>query len=140
MEAIMEIPAKIESIITQLSKLKGFESVRFDQLLEDTSPEVSLKILARFSVTLKECLDCVDQGLAEDNSDMVWKACHKVAGSAELLGFVAYGKLSRQLNVDVKSIPDLDDHESVLIEYVTEGRNLLSHLARAFPDQANFLQ
>lgn len=139
MEGTMTGPNKIENVVTQLSKIQGFDSSLFDQLLEDTSPDVALKILARYHETLCECLEAVEQGLADDNADQVWKACHKVAGSAELLGFSTYGKLSRKLNVDIKTVPDLEGFQAILKDYLEQGRGLLKSIESAFSDFKAYL-
>ncbi len=139
MDTGTEINGKVENLIRNLAQSQGFEALLFNQLVEDTSPEVSIRILARFWETLSECLVCIEQGMKIEDADQVWKACHKVAGSSELLGFAVFGRRSRQLNNDVKSIPEIDSHESALVEYVTDGRALLANIDRAFPDHKNYL-
>lgn len=134
MENTMTGPNKIDRIIADFKEIPGFDRSLFDQLLEDTSSEVALKILARFHETLKECLQAIEEGLDADNADQVWKACHKVAGSAELLGFSNYGKFSRQLNVEIKMVPDLESQQSALERYLGEGQELLRRIESAFPD------
>lgn len=140
MENAMDMNGKIENLIKDLAIIDGFDSTLFDQLVEDTTPEVSIKILARFYETLSESLDLVEQGITKNDADQVWKACHKVAGSAELLGFAEFGKLSRRLNNDIKSAHQIEPFKTELKGYLEQGRAVLAKIHQVFPDHKSYLQ
>ena len=65
----------------------GFGERTFAKLLNDTNEGVVFAILARFKNTLLELQDTVREGLMGDDHQSIWKMCHKVSGSAALLGF-----------------------------------------------------
>lgn len=94
-------------------------------VIEDTSEVVVLRILAHFSESLKEAANAILSGIAGNEFEPAWRACHKIAGTAELLGFETLGQESRQLSALVKmnggSDPELVErlaqYAAVCLEY-----------------------
>jgi len=94
-------------------------------VIDDTSEEVVLRILAHFSQSLREAAKAVSLGIEGGDFDLAWRACHKIAGTAELLGFEKLGIDSRHLSVLVKEgsvkSPDVVDrlaqYAAVCLEY-----------------------
>lgn len=122
-----------------LKRLPNFDKSAFLQLIEDTGPLVVLRILARFETGIQESLGVIQQGIAQENSDMIWKACHKLTGSAELIGFKEFGAKSRKLNLDVKALPDIQAHIDELQHYLKEGQELSSLIKESFPRFQDYL-
>ena len=94
-------------------------------VIDDTSEEVVLRILAYFSESLREAAGAISSGIEKNDFDLAWRACHKIAGTAELLGFEKLGQDSRQLSVlakatgasDPDTIERLAQHASICSEY-----------------------
>lgn len=122
-----------------LKKLPHFDSAAFIQLIEDTGPVVVLRILARFEVGIQESIHAIQTGIAQENSDTIWQACHKMTGSAELIGFKDFGAKSRKLNRDVKALPDIQAHLEDLTHYLHDGEVLAGHIKESFPHFKNYL-
>jgi len=122
-----------------LKKLPHFDSSAFLQLIEDTGPLVVLRILARFELGIQESLNAIQEGIAQENSDTIWKACHKLTGSAELIGFKDFGAKSRKLNLDVKALPDIQAHLEELTHYLQDGQELSTKIKESFPQFKNYL-
>lgn len=122
-----------------LRRLPHFDGAAFIQLIEDTGPVVALRILARFEVGVQESLAAIKNGITQENSDSIWQACHKMTGSAELIGFKEFGAKSRKLNRDVKALPDIQAHLDELTHYLHEGEALLVHIQESFPQFKNYL-
>lgn len=122
-----------------LKKLPHFDSAAFVQLIEDTGPIVVLRILARFEMGIQESITAIQNGIAQENSDSIWQACHKMTGSAELIGFKDFGAKSRKLNRDVKALPDIQAHLDELTHYLRDGEELAEHIKHSFPQFKNYL-
>lgn len=84
-----------------------------------------MKILAHFCESLRDAARAISSSLETENFEQAWKACHKIAGTAELLGFSELGRVSRSLSVSVKDggvtssedIAQLTGHASACLEY-----------------------
>ncbi len=126
-------------VTAALKRLPHFDSAAFTQLIEDTGPVVALRILARFEVGVQESLAAIKNGMTQENSDLIWQACHKMTGSAELIGFKEFGAQSRKLNRDVKALPDIQTHLDELTHYLHEGKMLLAHIQESFPQFKKYL-
>jgi HPt (histidine-containing phosphotransfer) domain-containing protein len=122
-----------------LKRLPHFDSAAFIQLIEDTGPVVAMRILARFEVGAQESLAAIQKGIAQENSDSIWQACHKLTGSAELIGFKEFGAKSRRLNRDMKALPDIQTHLEELTHYLRDGEALLAHIQESFPQFKDYL-
>ncbi len=126
-------------VLSGLKKLPDFDKEAFITLTEDTDEQVILKILARYSVTLSESLEQINEGIKEDNGEKIWRACHKVAGSAELLGFRGFGTHSRALNMSLKTMTDPHIHMNEIQTYSQEGYQLLRSIEVIFPNLRTYL-
>ncbi|MBX9769309.1 MAG: hypothetical protein K2X47_18675 [Bdellovibrionales bacterium] len=126
-------------VYEELKKTGGFHSGSFERLTEDTDRDVTLKILAHFSLTLKESLGQVADGIQKDDAEILWKACHKIAGSAELIGFNNFGMHSRSLNLTLRAMKDLHAHATEIQGYLEEGQRLVAQIQAAFPNLKEYL-
>jgi HPt (histidine-containing phosphotransfer) domain-containing protein len=126
-------------VCKQLKTLSGFDSHAFNHLLEDTTASTVLRILARFSVSLNEAIPALERGSNSGESEVVWKAAHKLAGSAEMLGFKDFGKRSKDLSWQLKQVDHIGDSGEEVSIYIAQARQLSLHLANAFPNLKNYL-
>jgi HPt (histidine-containing phosphotransfer) domain-containing protein len=118
---------------------EGFSQTGFLQLLEDTGESTVLKILARFSESLREGGRGINAALLNDDCETIWKLCHKLAGSAELIGLKAYAVLGREISHQVKANPHLDGHRAeltIFLEWTDKVRTRMNHRC---PELKNYL-
>lgn len=130
---------ELEGVSRHLESYPNFDKSALTQLVEDTGPQVVLRILARFYVGLEEALNQVEQGIHSDNAEIIWKACHKLTGSAELIGFHEFGEYCRKLNLDMKALPDVSAHSEELHVFLSEGRKIISQIVISFPQRQDYL-
>lgn len=135
---------KIESVYN--SVLHSFEEVpdldlrEFLALKRDTNEEVVLKILARFRMTLTECLNNIDEGFKQGKTEMIWQAAHKIAGSAQLLGFRNLGVEARDLYIKLKNeISDTNEASREIQDFMRYGAMILQTIELKFPQHSDFL-
>lgn len=101
-------------------KQPDFDSKGFIELCRDTDENTVLQILARFVENLENCHRAIAEALKADDCDKAWKALHKVAGSAELLGFGIYGERARQLSFEIRAKLQLTAYQEELEQYLNE--------------------
>lgn len=138
-EATLVNESDFSEVLGNLKKVNTFDAPSFYTLKEDTSELVALKILSRFLGTLTESLNEATAGLEKENPEEIWRACHKSAGSAELLGFKSYAKNCRSLISILKSTPQIDLYNPDIQNYLDETRHLLESIRMAFPQFKNYL-
>lgn len=135
----MDLELDHENVFKELQKMPEFDSKAFQQLTEDTDQQVALKILARFSVTLLECLQQIEVGLQQDDGDSIWKACHKMAGSGELVGFKQFGSEARSLIANLKALNDTQSHLAEIQYFLTNGFSLKQKIESSFTNIKSYL-
>ncbi|WP_413559898.1 hypothetical protein [Bdellovibrio sp. HCB209] len=135
----METDSDLVGVSKELKSLTGFDSHAFNHLLEDTTPNTVLRILARFCMSLNEGIPALERGSNSGESEIVWKTAHKLAGSAEMLGFRDFGKKSKDLSWQLKQSDHLGAHSEEVVVYLSQARELAVQLAAVFPNQKNYL-
>lgn len=126
-------------VVNNFKEFKDFDIDSMLQLQQDTNQMVTLKILARFSITLEESLDLIEQNLKAENFEEVGKGCHKIAGSSDLIGFKKYSQKSRKISTGVKSLDAQKDLYSEVEQYLSEGRMILNFIRTTFPEYRQYL-
>lgn len=119
-----------------LSLLKGysrFNADLFEQLCSDTTEATAYKILGKFFENLKSSETQMMEALAADDSESVWKICHKLSGSAELLGFKYFGDYSRELSHQIKASRDLDQFQPELKMLCKDIKDISNVIVLCFP-------
>jgi hypothetical protein len=130
--------SNFDDILHRFKKIKDFNSDGLVQLKEDTDESVAIKILARFFITLEESLDLVSVSLKNHLLGDVSKGSHKIAGSADLVGFSTFAQKSRKISRDLKSAPiETAEIHLEVVEYLNEGQQMLKQMKEAFPDYKN---
>lgn len=98
----------------------------FDNLIHETSSDVVYDILVAFKDTLKECLGRLENpGLTPEEA---YKVCHKLKGSALLIGFKPLGEACVKAMAVVKepraSLPHPSIQETVRLAKATQSNVL----------------
>lgn len=94
MTTIQELHEKMEI----LAKFQGFNGTSLQTLADETSPDVTIKMLTEFSKTVSAEVRNIEKGLGDQDRLILKKAFHKLAGSGELLGFPFHGRRWRELS------------------------------------------
>jgi len=93
----------LTSKVRELGVLKEFDGLALLSLSQDTNSETVLKILVEYKKTLKESTDKIRNALAEGDAEVISRACHKLVGTSELLGFKAMATRCRSIEQNLKS-------------------------------------
>jgi HPt (histidine-containing phosphotransfer) domain-containing protein len=112
-----------------MSQYSGFDLKIFERLREDTDENVALRILTRFTVTLNECLQEIKSCQNDSDPERIWKALHKIAGSAELIGLSKLGQESRHLSYLIRNMSDFSVNESDLEDYLENAEKASKYLS-----------
>lgn len=96
----------------------------FDNLVQETDVSVVYEILQAFKGTLKECVSRLNEAEHLSAED-AYKVCHKLKGSALLLGFKALGDACVKAMVAVKEphvhLPHASTNEVLRLAQDTEN-------------------
>lgn len=120
-------------------KAHDFDRETFVHLYEDTSEETVIKILAHFSENLLESIKNIEVSRAEENCEIAWKLTHKLAGSAELLGFKNFGQYSRELSHLIRANPVYENHRQAIEDYLNTLQSLSDSIRSTFPSLRSYL-
>lgn len=132
---------QFQEILTKFKTVKNFDPHGLMQLKEDTDETVALKILARFFITLEESLAHVATSLNSGELIEVSKGSHKIAGSADLVGFASFARRSRKISRDVKGTPEMSSAElhHEVVDYLNDGKAMLNQMKQVFSDYKNYI-
>lgn len=131
--------SQLQAFLEHFMRKDFFDGRIFSNLLEDTNEETVIRILAHFNENLKEGILKITDSLAKEECEEVWKASHKISGSAELLGFKSYAHKSRDLSKQIRANPVFSVHESTIRSYLQETQMLSQEIVTAFPTLKAFL-
>lgn len=110
------------------------------QLYQDTDDNTVLQILARFHETLAESIQNIERVLdAQENRDSVWKAAHKIAGTAGLVGFASLGAKARDLSHQLRSNPDTLKSDEDIRQFLKFTRTNKEVISNALPNYRDYL-
>ncbi|HMN67993.1 MAG TPA: hypothetical protein PKC28_05590 [Bdellovibrionales bacterium] len=84
---------RVHNVLKRFANDTGFDQSKFKDLVEDTNPDTAIAILKEFNKTLGATIETLNA--EPSDKDGVGKACHKVAGSAALVGFLGIESLAR---------------------------------------------
>lgn len=121
------------------STAPGYEKAVLANLLEDTNEDTVLRILAHFNENLKDGCEKLKSATDQENSEVVWKTAHKIAGSAELLGFRDYANQSRELSRVVRATPVFDTHAEAIRVFLKATTELTAEISATCPGLNSFL-
>ena len=110
------------------------------QLYNDTDDNTVLQILARFHETLVESIQKIERALdSGENRDATWKAAHKIAGTAELVGFASLGHIARDLSHELKDAPATAESDESVRKFLKLIRTNKEVISTAFPNYRDYL-
>lgn len=135
----MELEQDLMTVANYLKTSSDFDIGAFNQLTEDAGALVALRVLARFCISADDSLKTIEAAIEEDNSEMAWKACHKLTGSCELIGLKAFGQRSRKLSSNIRAMPELHLHHTEVAQYLHDGRALIEKIETNFPRLKSYL-
>jgi hypothetical protein len=132
---------QFQEILIKFRTVKDFNPKGLLQLKDDTDETVALKILARFFITLEESLDHVALHLGHGELNEVSKGSHKIAGSADLVGFSTFAERSRKISRDVKVTTEItsSDLHHEIVDYLSDGKLMLGQMKQAFDNYKTYI-
>ncbi len=113
------LDGQIAALIKSLTCNPHFDAKACRQLVDDTDAETVLAILALFTKNLNSSYMALNINNVSSRSDEVQKIAHRIAGTAELLGFRALGALARELQFEFKMNPLPEDAGDKLNKFKT---------------------
>lgn len=109
------------------SKVEGYEAQQLLQLTDDTDEETVFKMLSLFCASLKKTSMDVEQAVENKDVKTIWSSTHKIASSADLLGFKAFGRLSRDLSHELKDSEEIN-HRANISAFLHQTKKLHSEM------------
>ncbi len=130
---------ELKFFLDHFSKKSDFNPEAFNHLYEDTNEETVIRILAHFNENLKDGAQKIKQSIPVKNIEEIWKAAHKISGSAELLGFKPYADQSRNLSRQMRADSVYENHVSEVETYLAYTADLSRQISAVFPGLTSFL-
>ncbi len=87
---------KLTSLSILASKRHLLDKGVFETLIDETNPDVVFDIVCAFRKTLTETIEKLSNSSTLSNED-IYKVCHKVKGSALLIGFASLAEESKHV-------------------------------------------
>lgn len=116
-----------------------FQEEIFAQLQDETTPEVALKILAKFIVNLNESRKQIENALREGASETAWRACHKLAASADLIGFGRLAEDNRALSRKLQNNFEIGFQATELHSLLLRIEKIEKAILKCFPQYKSYL-
>lgn len=138
-EGVRMISGELELFWKSFQSESEFDAKSFLDLYKETDEKTVLRILAQFRETLNTTLLVAKEALTQDQADELWKAFHKIAGSAELLGFKSFGDSARDLSHQIKANPDVHCHEPEIRNLLNWTNDLIQKISTGCPSLSNHL-
>lgn len=130
---------ELKSFFEYFNHKADFARQTFLNLYQDTNEETVIRILAHFNENLKEAVQKIHEAEAEENCETVWKSAHKLAGSAELLGFKRFAAAARELSNQIKANPFFESYTYEISTYRSNSAELSRQIENKFPTIKSFL-
>lgn len=132
---------QFQEVLTAFNNVKDFNSKGLLQLKDDTEEVVALRVLARFFLTLEESLSLIGKNITCGDLNEISKGAHKIAGSADLVGFGIFAERSRQISrqANVTKKITTTDLQNQIVNYFNDGKVMLGQMKLAFRDYKTFL-
>jgi len=114
--------------IRESLKHSDFDEKSLNALIDDTNPQVALEVTLSFQQNIQNSQKIIDKALLEQDIDSIWKAIHKISGTAELVGYTRFGRYSRQLSHKIKDIPQLESHADDIRDYLNRVKSVENNI------------
>lgn len=135
----MSIREDLNEFLAAFPNGDGFNLTAFQQLAEDTDEDTTLRILARFWQNLQETLADVDPESIHEHYGRMQRLAHRVAGTAELLGFQMLGQMARELDRQLKTDPSAPNVKEGLMAFIQVSLRLIKDIQKSFPNLQVYL-
>lgn len=106
MSAQMNNEESLTKKVRELEVLQDFDSLALLNLSQDTNAETVLKILVEYRKTVRESAEKIRTALTDSDAETIARACHKLIGTSELLGFKVMAGRCRAIEQSVKANPN----------------------------------
>lgn len=126
-------------VVKSLKDCSSFDSDALVHLQEDTDTLTALKLLARFCVTIGEGITQIQTALGTEDADVIWRTCHRIAGTSELVGFTAFGRRSKSLGSQLRSDQNLSAFRVDLQHFIEEGQQIKQAIETGFPEFKKYI-
>lgn len=130
---------ELKTFFDYFNHKNDFERQTFVNLYHDTNEETVIRILAHFNENLKEAVQKIKEAQLDENCETVWKSAHKLAGSAELLGFKRFAGSARELSKQIKANPFFESYTYEISTYMAQSDELSRQIESKFPTIKSFL-
>ena len=121
------------------SECGHFDQDAFRSLRVNAGEETTLKILARFQENIQASTKAIEESVAARNPESLWRACHKIGGSAQLIGFHLQGQHILDISRQVKTDGQASGLESEIEKMILDLKKIEKTLALSCPDLARHL-
>jgi HPt (histidine-containing phosphotransfer) domain-containing protein len=135
----MVMNESLKSFIKSQESNKDYNSNLIMQLYEDTDDTTVLQILARFRETLIDSIQKMKPAAEAGDTDVIWKFAHKIAGSAELVGFGHLGRTARDLSHRLRDSQNPSAFSGEIKKFVELTKNHADVITTAFPNFKDYL-
>jgi HPt (histidine-containing phosphotransfer) domain-containing protein len=129
----------LEGILAAFPQKDGFSLPALQQLTRDTDEDTTLRIMARFCQNLEETFHRIKTMDVDAHIEDVQKLMHRVAGTAELLGFVSLGRTSRELESQLKAETVSDTARNNLNQFMELSQEVLDGTHQHCPNLNHYL-
>ncbi len=125
---------KYKTSIEILKNFVGFDPQAFSTLASETSEEVASSILHEFRHTLHQCTLVFTETLSSPSPDgeLLSKTCHRLKGSAQLLGFTDLASQAETLRLSTKNQEGPEKWMSNLKQFHAECLKVQDQLEKIF--------
>ncbi len=131
--------SELRLLFNYFSQKADFNTHVFLDLYNDTNEETVIKILAHFNENLKESIKNLKTAMSEKNCEIVWKSSHKIAGSAELLGFKLLAEQARKLSTQIRANPVFEYYSVEINSYMLNASEINQQIENKFTTLKSFL-
>ena len=110
--------------ILSSSRHPDFDEKSLHALVEDTNPQVALEVTLSFQQNIQASQTQIESALIENDFETIWKAMHKLAGTAELVGYTHFGRYSRLLSHKIKDAPNFKIYTMDVHDYLKKVKSV----------------
>lgn len=104
--------------ISGLKTFPGFKAESLENLVSETNADVVLSVLKEFKNSLNTSVGQLETAMQTADVETTKRACHKIAGTAELLGFFVLGAECRKIENQLKAGESYDSQVPLIQELV----------------------
>lgn len=119
---------RLTETVGNLKNIAGFDQGSLETLVSETNPEVVLSVLKEFRTSLINGSTDLEKAVDASDAEVTKKVCHKLAGTAELLGFATLGATCRQIENHLKQGLPYGDKVPAIRGVLEDARDIAERL------------